>query len=98
MKINWKKVGEAIKSAAQRAWARVQSEPVLVRTALTTLVGAGVLELTDVQLDRIDAIVLVVVLLGGAASARGAVTPLDPSERHGALGWKKKVRRNGGGK
>ena len=77
-----------ITTAAQRIWAlvkriwhRVQEEPVLVRTVLALLVSGGVLELTGEQLDRIDSIVIVLIMLFGAASARRVVTPLPPEER-----------------
>jgi hypothetical protein len=77
-----------VKTVATRIWTKIQAEPVIVRTVLGLLVSAGVLELTDADLNRVDSIVLVIVLLVSAASARGAVTPLPPEER------KHLVRRN----
>jgi hypothetical protein len=84
----WKGLKDFALSVAGRVWAKIQAEPVLVRTVLALLVSGGVLELTDSQLDRIDALVVAFVLVASAASARGAVTPLPPEER------KRLLRRN----
>ena len=79
---------ETIKTVAHRfteilktIWAKIQDEPVLVRTVLALLVSGGIIELTDGQLDQVNSIVLAIVMIVGAVSARGAVQPLPKEER-----------------
>lgn len=87
-------IWQKIKTVASRVWAKIQAEPVLVRTILGLLTSAGVLRLTDQDLTRVDAAVMAVVMIASALSARGAVTPLPPEERPRAL---RKARREGQG-
>lgn len=69
----------------KKLWAKIQDEPVLVRTLLALLVSGGIIELTDGQLDQVNSIVLAVVMIAGAVSARGAVKPLPKEERQRLL-------------
>lgn len=78
-------IWQKIKLAALRVWKKIQAEPVLVRTVLGLLVSGGVLRLTDQDLTRIDSLVMVVVMIVSAVSARRVVTPLPPEERPRAL-------------
>lgn len=80
--------------AIKRLWQRVHREPVLVRTFLALLVSAGVLELTDAQLDQVNAAVMAFVFLVSALSARKQVQPLPDEERPPVLA--KLRRRNRG--
>lgn len=67
--------------AAKRLWTRIHREPVLVRTFLALLVSAGILELTDAQLDQVNAAVMAFIFLVSALSARKQVSPLPDEER-----------------
>lgn len=98
MKINWFNITQAVKSLIKKAWAKIQNEPVIVRSVLALGVSAGYLELSDKQLDVVNAAVVAVVLLFGAASAREAVKPLAPSKRTGLVRKIGKGIRNGGRK
>lgn len=71
------KVVETLK----RLWQRIHDEPVLVRTFLALLVSAGILELTDAQLDQVNAAVMAVIFIVSALSARKQVSPLPEEER-----------------
>lgn len=75
MKINLNRVLEFLVKQGGALIDRIKAEPVLVRTFLTILISAGVLEITDARLDQIDSIVLVIVVLLGGVSARRKVTP-----------------------
>ena len=72
-----KKVVEAL----GRLWQRIHKEPVLVRTFLALLVSAGILELTDAQLDQVNAAVMALVFIVSALSARKQVEPLPEEDR-----------------
>ena len=58
----------------------IRHEPVLIRAAivaaLTLAISFG-LRVSDVQLDNIEAFVVAVLILAGAASARQKVTPVE---------------------
>lgn len=97
MKINWFKIGQTAKALLKKLWDRIVAEPVVVRTVLALAVSAGYLELSDKQLNTINAAVVGAVLIFGAVSARGAVKPLPKSKRQGVLGQVKGIR-NGGRK
>jgi hypothetical protein len=74
-------IAAKIYEGAKRLWNRIHSEPVLVRTFLALLVSAGVLELTDAQLDQVNAAVMALVFVVSALSARKQVSPLPEEER-----------------
>jgi hypothetical protein len=80
--------------AVKKLWQRVHREPVVVRTFLALLVSAGVLELTDAQLDQVNAAVMAFVFIVSALSARKQVSPLPEEERPPVLA--KLRRRNRG--
>ena len=75
------KTGKKIVEALKRLWQRIHNEPVVVRTFLALLVSAGVLELTEADLDRVNSIVLAVVFIVSALSARKQVEPLPEEDR-----------------
>lgn len=58
----------------------IRHEPVMIRgvimAALALAISFG-LELTDVQLGHIEAFIVAVLIMLGAASARQKVTPVD---------------------
>jgi hypothetical protein len=54
---------------------RFKHEPVLVRSALMLLAGAGIIEISGAQMDKIEAIALVILFLLGSNSIRRNVTP-----------------------
>ncbi len=72
---------------------RLKKEPVMVRTFLVLLASAGIIEVSDTQLDKIEAIALAGLLLLGSTSIRRNVTPVAPEDRKPLLGR----RRQGGG-
>lgn len=80
-------------AVAKRVWDRIHREPVLVRTFLALLVSAGVLELTDAQLDQVNAGVMALVFIVSALSARKQVSPLPEEDRPPVMG---KLRRRKG--
>ena len=55
---------------------RLKQEPVLVRSALMLLAGAGIVEISGAQMDKIEAIALIVLFLLGSNSIRRNVTPV----------------------
>jgi hypothetical protein len=72
---------------------RLKNEPVMVRTFLVLLASAGVIEVSDTQIDRIEAITLAGLLLLGSTSIRRNVTPVAPEDRKPLL----RRRSQGGG-
>jgi hypothetical protein len=76
-----KEAGHKIVETLKRLWQRIHNEPVLVRTFLALLVSAGILELTDAQLDQVNAAVMAIVFIVSALSARKQVSPLPKEER-----------------
>lgn len=85
---------QKVVEALGRLWHRIHKEPVLVRTFLALLVSAGVLELTDAQLDQVNAAVMALVFIVSALSARKQVSPL-PEEERPPVGPAKLRRRRG---
>lgn len=81
MKINLSKVLELISKHIKLIIERIKKEPVLVRSFLTILIGLGLVEISDKNLNTIDQVVLAVVILAGGFSARRQVKPLPPSQR-----------------
>lgn len=59
---------------------RLQAEPILVRTGLALIVSLKLVNLTDVQVDTIDQLVLAVLVLTGSATARNLVNPMTSEE------------------
>jgi hypothetical protein len=90
-----KDTGRKIVEALRRLWQRIHKEPVLVRTFLALLVSAGILELSDAQLDQANAAVMALVFLVSALSARKQVEPL-PEEDRPPIGPAKLRRRDRG--
>lgn len=81
MKINQKKILDWLGKQIAALYERIKNEPVLVRSFLTILIGLGIINLTDAQLNTIDQVVLALVVLGGGYSSRRVVKPLPPSQR-----------------
>lgn len=74
-------IAARVYGVAQRLWTRIHREPVLVRTFLALLVSAGIVELTDAQLDQVNAAVMALVFIVSALSARKQVEPLPEEDR-----------------
>jgi uncharacterized membrane protein len=68
------------KNLASAIFTRLKEEPVLVRSILALAVSLGFVNLTDVQIDYINQIVIVVLVLSGSVAARKIVTPLTPEQ------------------
>lgn len=59
---------------------RLKQEPVLVRTILSLLIGLGIINLTEANVNQIEQIALVILVLLGSNSARKRVKPLTETE------------------
>lgn len=85
MKINLNKVLDLLIKQIKVIVERIKNEPVLVRSFLTILIGLGIVEISDKNLNTIDQVVLALVILAGGFSARRQVKPLPPSQRPKSL-------------
>lgn len=86
-----KKIGREIIEKISALIERLKQEPVLVRTFLVLLASAGLIEISDTQIDKAEAIALAGLLLLGGASTRRKVTPTRSLEQAETLDRRSEV-------
>lgn len=80
MKIKTEALLALIKDRVIALVQRLKDEPVLVRSTLMLLAGAGIVEISGAQMDKIEAIALVILFLLGSNSIRRNVTPANKQQ------------------
>lgn len=69
-------VSDFVKDTAKSIWVKIYNNPAIVRSTLAGLASAGLLTISDADLNTVNTLTVIVVSILGGAAIRPSVKPL----------------------